>query len=153
MLFRSVESKNLQIQVLGTSFGVRSYRDEDYALTTLEEGCVNINTATSSVTLKPGEQAKLHNNEIIVNKVNTNTFTAWRHGKYIFINEPLGDIMKTLARWYDVNIFYTSSKLEQIPFTGELIRYKNIEELLRKFEILEKVKFEIKDNTVTIKEY
>ena len=61
--------------------------------------------------------------------------------------------MKTLARWYDVNIFYTSSKLEQIPFTGELIRYKNIEELLRKFEILEKVKFEIKDNTVTIKEY
>ena len=61
--------------------------------------------------------------------------------------------MKTLARWYDVNIFYTSSKLEQIPFTGELIRYKNIEELLRKFEILEKVKFEIKDNAVTIKEY
>lgn len=148
-----VESKNLQIQVLGTSFGVRSYRDEDYALTTLEEGCVNINTATSSVTLKPGEQAKLHNNEIIVNKVNTNTFTAWRNGKYIFINEPLGDIMKTLARWYDVNVFYTSSKLEQIPFTGELIRYKNIEELLKKFEILEKVKFEIKDNAVTIKEY
>ena len=61
--------------------------------------------------------------------------------------------MKTLARWYDVNVFYTSSKLEQIPFTGELIRYKNIEELLKKFEILEKVKFEIKDNTVTIKEY
>lgn len=148
-----VESKNLQIQVLGTSFGVRAYKDEDYALTTLEKGSVNINTATSSVTLKPGEQAKLHDNEITVNKVNTHTFTAWRHGKYIFINEPLGDIMKTLARWYDVNIFYTSSKLEQIPFTGELIRYKNIEELLRKFEILEKVKFEIKDNTVTIKEY
>lgn len=61
--------------------------------------------------------------------------------------------MKTLARWYDVNVFYTSSKLEQIPFTGELIRYKNIEELLKKFEILEKVKFEIKDNAVTIKEY
>mgnify|MGYP003059477861 CR=1 FL=1 len=46
--------------------------------------------------------------------------------------------MKTLARWYDINIFYTSSKLEQIQFTGELIRYKNIEELLSKFEILEK---------------
>ena len=51
------------------------------------------------------------------------------------------------------NIFYTSSKLEQIQFTGELIRYKNIEELLSKFEILEKVKFEIRNNTVTIKEY
>ena len=56
-------------------------------------------------------------------------------------------------RWYDINIFYTSSKLEQIQFTGELIRYKNIEELLSKFEILEKVKFEIRNNTVTIKEY
>ena len=31
--------------------------------------------------------------------------------------------------------------------------YKNIEELLSKFEILEKVKFEIRNNTVTIKEY
>ena len=148
-----VESKNLQIQVLGTSFGVRAYKDEDYALTTLEEGHVNINTATSSVTLKPGEQAKLHDNEITVNKVNTCSYTAWRNGKYIFINEPLGNIMKTLARWYDINIFYTSSKLEQIQFTGELIRYKNIEELLSKFEILEKVKFEIRNNTVTIKEY
>ena len=61
--------------------------------------------------------------------------------------------MKALARWYDINIFYTSSKLEQIQFTGELIRYKNIEELLSKFEILEKVKFEIRNNTITIKEY
>lgn len=60
--------------------------------------------------------------------------------------------MKTLARWYDINIFYTSSKLEQIQFTGELIRYKNLEELLSKFEILEKVKFEIRNNTITIKE-
>lgn len=109
-----VEAKNLQIQVLGTSFGVRVYKDEDYALTTLEEGQVNIHTATSSVTLKPGEQAKLHDNEITVNKVNTCSYTAWRNGKYIFINEPLGNIMKTLARWYDINIFYTSSKLEQI---------------------------------------
>ena len=148
-----VEAKNLQIQVLGTSFGVRVYKDEDYALTTLEEGQVNIHTATSSVTLKPGEQAKLHDNEITVNKVNTCSYTAWRNGKYIFINEPLGNIMKTLARWYDINIFYTSSKLELIQFTGELIRYKNIEELLSKFEILEKVKFEIRNNTVTIKEY
>ena len=148
-----VEAKNLQIQVLGTSFGVRVYKDEDYALTTLEEGQVNIHTATSSVTLKPGEQAKLHDNEITVNKVNTCSYTAWRNGKYIFINEPLGNIMKTLARWYDINIFYTSSKLEQIQFTGELIRYKNIEELLSKFEILEKVKFEIRNNTITIKEY
>ena len=148
-----VEAKNLQIQVLGTSFGVRVYKDEDYALTTLEEGQVNIHTATSSVTLKPGEQAKLHDNEITVNKVNTCSYTAWRNGKYIFINESLGNIMKTLARWYDINIFYTSSKLEQIQFTGELIRYKNIEELLSKFEILEKVKFEIRNNTITIKEY
>ena len=31
--------------------------------------------------------------------------------------------------------------------------YKNIEELLSKFEILEKVKFEIRNNTITIKEY
>ena len=148
-----VEAKNLLIQVLGTSFGVRVYKDEDYALTTLEEGQVNIHTATSSVTLKPGEQAKLHDNEITVNKVNTCSYTAWRNGKYIFINESLGNIMKTLARWYDINIFYTSSKLEQIQFTGELIRYKNIEELLSKFEILEKVKFEIRNNTITIKEY
>ena len=54
---------------------------------------------------------------------------------------------------FRINIFYTSSKLEQIQFTGELIRYKNIEELLSKFEILEKVKFEIRNNTITIKEY
>ena len=43
--------------------------------------------------------------------------------------------------------------LEQIIGNDSYRNYKNIEELLSKFEILEKVKFEIRNNTVTIKEY
>ncbi len=148
-----VESGNLQIQVLGTSFCVRAYKDENYALTTLEKGQVNIHSGTHTISLAPGEQAKLENKKLTVHQVNTQTYTSWKNGKYIFINESLENIMTTLARWYDFYIFYSSPQLRHIQFTGELIRYKNIEELLNKFEVLEKVKFEIKNDTITIKEY
>lgn len=142
-----------RIQVLGTSFGVRAYENEGVVLTTLEEGQVSVSVGERHVVLRPGEQAEMIDGNLDVKRVNTSLYTAWRTGKYIFIDQSLGSIMTTLSRWYDVHVFYASPGLEQIRFTGELTRYGEIEELLRKFEILEKVKFDIKDKTVIISQY
>ena len=61
--------------------------------------------------------------------------------------------MSTLSRWYDMTVFYTSADLENIQFTGELVRYADIRELLNKFEVLEKVKFDIKNKTLIVNRY
>lgn len=148
-----VESADQEVRVLGTSFAVQAYPDERAVLTTLEEGWVNVQSGDTRVVLNPGEQSIVQDDTIVVKEVNTRPFTAWREGKFIFINKPLCEIMLTLSRWYDINVFYSSVDLGDIKFTGELIRYSDIEELLRKFEVLEKVRFNVKGKIVVVEKY
>lgn len=148
-----VKSGEQRVRVLGTSFAVQAYDDGTPLLTTLEEGSVEVAYENRRVVLVPGQQSALSNDTLSVYKVNTFEYTAWRNGVFIFVDMPLLQIMNTLSKWYNINIFYASSDLGNIRFTGELRRYADIEELLRKFEVLEKVKFQINSRTVIISEY
>ena len=148
-----VMSEGQTIRVLGTSFAVRNYENEERVLTTLEEGRVRVSTREQNVELRPGNQAVLTDGRLAVKEVNTSEYTAWHKGKYVFVDKPLGEIMSTLSRWYDMTVFYTSADLENIQFTGELVRYADIRELLNKFEVLEKVKFDIKNKTLIVNRY
>ncbi|MEG2556753.1 MAG: DUF4974 domain-containing protein [Odoribacter sp.] len=148
-----VETEKQQLTVLGTSFCVRAYEDEHRVVTTLESGKVNISAYDKQMTLLPGFQSKVMDERIVMEKVNTSLYTAWHKGRFIFIDQSLEDILTTLSRWYNVSIFYTSSELEKLCFTGELQRYEDIRELLEKIEVLEKVKFEIKGRTIVVSRY
>ena len=119
-----VKTEQQNLRVLGTSFAIRAYANESVILTTLETG-----------------------------KVNTTLFTAWHKGIFIFQDQPLENILNTLARWYNIDIFYTNENLKDIHFTGELKRYDRIQDFLCKLEILEKVRFTIKGRTVTVSTY
>ena len=103
--------------------------------------------------LTPGEQSCLKGGNLTVAKVNTALFTAWHKGIFIFQDQPLENILNTLARWYNIDIFYTNENLQNIHFTGELKRYDRIQDFLCKLEILEKVRFTIKGRTVTVSTY
>ena len=103
--------------------------------------------------LNPGEQSCLKDGNLTVAKVNTTLFTAWHKGIFIFQDQPLENILNTLARWYNIDIFYTNENLKDIHFTGELKRYDRIQDFLCKLEILEKVRFTIKGRTVTVSTY
>ena len=148
-----VTSGEQRVRVLGTSFAVQAYDDGTPLLTTLEEGSIEVVYEGKRVVLVPGEQALVGDDTMSVREVNTFEYTAWRNGVFIFVDMPLVQIMNTLSKWYNINIFYASSNLGNIRFTGELRRYADIEELLHKFEVLEKVKFQINNRTVIISEY
>ncbi|WP_099290358.1 FecR family protein [Butyricimonas sp. Marseille-P3923] len=148
-----VKSGKQRVRVLGTSFAVQAYEDGTPSLTTLEKGCVEVIYERERVVLEPGEQSLVKDEEVVVREVNTFEYTAWRNGVFIFVDMPLVQIMNTLSKWYNINVFYASSSLGDIRFTGELRRYADIEELLHKFEVLEKVKFQINNRTVIISEY
>ena len=148
-----VESRNQAVKVLGTSFSVRAYQGEPEIYTTLEKGRVSVQTAFGEVVLSPGEQAVVKGDKLEVREVNTAIYTAWRKGKFVFIDQSLETILSTLSRWYDVEILYEYPALQQIRFTGELTRYADIEVLLEKIEIIEKVRFTVKERAVTVTAY
>ena len=54
-------------------------------------------------------------------------------------------IMKTLSRWYNVEVVFEDSTLKVLEFSGNLDKFTNIQEFLSLFELGVNVKFEIKD--------
>ncbi|MCK9181074.1 MAG: DUF4974 domain-containing protein, partial [Bacteroides sp.] len=84
--------------------------------------------------------------------VNVNNIISWKDGFYYFDNITLEEMMNTLSRWYDINVFYENSYLKNLHFTGDLKRYNNIQVFLEFLEEGGDVKFKIKDKTIIISE-
>jgi len=153
-----INSGNMDVRVLGTSFNVYAYPDEMEFVTTLVDGSVQVdlideerNTLASEI-LAPGRQAVLGLSaiEIEVNEVNTSFYTSWMRGKIEFNNEDLDLVMKRLARWYDFNYRFDRKEAMQYHFTARLDREAPISSILEMIEMTTDVKFEFRGGTIVI---
>ena len=66
------------------------------------------------------------------------------------INTVFEEIMNTLARWYDVEVFYVNNDLKNLHFTGHLKRYDQITTILKAIESAVNVKFSVKGRTISV---
>ena len=102
-----VHLKESNVTVLGTSFNIKAYGDEDYIYTTLVEGKVRFTSEKEheEVTLRPGMQSVLNlkSGKTELKEVEVEQFTAWRQGRFVFPSTTLGDLMCQLKRWYDIS--------------------------------------------------
>ncbi|MCK0125236.1 FecR family protein [Gelidibacter sp. F2691] len=143
-----------EVEVLGTEFNIKAYNDEYQIYTTLVEGSVNIAVAEKKQLLRPGEQSILHTNtkQMTKHTVNVDYDVAWVRGYFNFKNKPLGEIMKVLSRWYDVDITFETDKLENLQFSGLLNRRQNIKDILDGIKNTTFINaYEIKNNEIIIK--
>ena len=147
-----VSTDNMDIEVLGTSFNVMAYSNDNLVTTTLIEGSVKVKTKRNQIKLKPGEQVRLDRDQNTLESlaVNTVLYTSWMDGKYIFEYENLESVMTKLSRWYDKEIFYLNPGVKEIHFSGTLHKYNTIRETLNIISLTTKVKFEINENTVLV---
>ena len=148
-----VKTDNIEIKVLGTSFNVSSYFDEPGIYTTLVQGSIAlIRKGKPERIIVPGEQARYDKNNGTLNlfKVDTNEFTAWKEGLFYFKDLPLEEILRKIARWYDLKIFYTNQEAKNLIFSGKLPIYSSVEDVLRKFELSGEVQFKLRNRTLTV---
>jgi len=142
-----VESEGQVVEVLGTHFNINTYKDEETVKTTLLEGSIKINQNT---VLKPGEQAALNNNKIVIQQVDPESIIAWQRGKFVFVDEELGTIMKKIARWYDVEIRYEDADIEKETFWGSISSFENVSDVLKMLELTKKVHFKIEGRRIIV---
>ena len=141
------------VEVLGTSFNVRDYEDEREVVTTLETGKVMYVSGNTreKVTLNPGYQVlEKESSPVEVRKVDPLQYTGWREGKYVFEDVALEDIMRTLCRWYDIDVVYANPAVKKFHFTGDLERYESISIFLSFIETGGDVKFKTEGKTIII---
>ncbi|OKZ21480.1 MAG: hypothetical protein BHV81_00075 [Butyricimonas synergistica] len=147
-----VEMTNLDVEVLGTSFNVRDYADEDYVEATLVSGKIKVNAGEESCILEPNYQAVLDkkNNTLETKEVDVSEFVDWKSGKLNVRNKRLEDILNRLSKWYDVYVFYVNEEAKDIRFYANIDRYSDMNELLDKFEKTGQVEFRVKGNVINV---
>ena len=135
------------VEVMGTSFDVMAYLDENFE-TTLVEGSVKVRNLKNQVAiLKPGQQSVItSSNELSVNEVNTNLSTSWKEGKLIFVKEPFQNVAKALERWYNVKIELQGEKLKKLGYTGT-IEMESFGEVLELINVTTPITYKFDKNT------
>ncbi|WP_343673824.1 FecR domain-containing protein [Chitinophaga sp.] len=117
-----------EIAVLGTSFNINAYTDESAINTTLIDGAVKI----QNTLLRPGQTAQLNTALTIVN-ADVEKVTAWKNGIFNFEGESLQEVMRQLARWYDIEVVYAPN-VPNIIFGGKMSKDVPLAGLLRGLE-------------------
>ena len=147
-----VKAKGQITKDIGTEFNINAYPDEPAIKTTLLEGSVKVSRNNQFITLQPGQQAVVQANttSIKVNAVDTDEAFAWKNGKFLFSGTPLGNIMRQLSRWYDVDVVYQDEALKAKPFSAISTRFTNVSQVLHDLELTGDVKFKIEGKTIRV---
>ncbi|SEN42960.1 FecR family protein [bacterium A37T11] len=146
-----VHTNHQTITVLGTKFIVTAYADENVQTTTLVSGAVKVNgPRREALMLSPGEQGLLIGDQLTKVNVDIKNEIAWTQGIFSFKKEPLENIMKKLARWYDVDVTFENQALKQITFEGSLERSSSMHTVLRLFEHTGEAHFRIAGRRVSV---
>jgi len=141
-----------EVEVLGTHFNISSYDDEPDVNITLLQGKVRVKALSTgkSVIIDPGQQAQLYYDGVInINRnADTEQAVAWANGAFNFNNADLGNVLRQLSRWYDLDIVYEGA-LPKRQFGGEIQRDLKLTQVLK---ILERnqVKCRLEGNKLTI---
>jgi transmembrane sensor len=137
-----------EIQVLGTHFNVCAYPDEGAYVTTLLEGSIRISTGHQTKTLVPGDQALVKQN-IQLSNGEVYASVAWKNDVFYFIDQPIENVMRTLRRWYNVEIIYQGA-IPKIGFWAQISRQKKLSEVLDVLEQTNGVHFKIEGRRVIV---
>ncbi|GAA3605052.1 FecR domain-containing protein [Flavivirga amylovorans] len=149
-----VYHKDQEVQVLGTEFNIKAYKDEVNVYTTLVEGKVAVSYLDQSQNLNPGQQAALYTvqNKLEISNVNAIREIAWINGEFMLEHKTLTEIMQVLSRWYDMDVIFETEKLRDVRFVGVLGKDQSIIEILetiKNFGVI--TNYEINNKTITLK--
>ena len=148
-----VNINGMKIEVLGTSFNVKAYNDENEIAATLVEGKIKLNAEESDDEwiLTPDQQAvfEKETNQVTVQEVDVQQFIGWKNGVFYFTDQPVEDIMITLSRWYDFDYVFEKEELKSIRFEGGLNKYENINPILDIMQSTGKLEYKIEGKKIT----
>ncbi len=174
-----VKSGNMRIRVLGTTFNVKAYPEENNMETSLIKGSVEItirDRPDDIYILKPNEKLvvstegtarkpegnnygkSLLNEEsdmVTLRKVDYKPAeklfmeTAWVDNKLVFQSEKFGVLALRMERWYGVRIEFRNRLREELMFTG-IFTSENIQQALTAMSVVHPFKFSMEHDIIYI---
>jgi transmembrane sensor len=115
-----INALNSTIKVLGTSFNLSAYPEENYVELVLSKGKVEFFNKENKekVFLYPSERIVLEDGKINKSVIDTTKYNGWTKGKLIFRGDPMGEVARRIMRWYNVDIVLADKEVENYLFRG-----------------------------------
>lgn len=133
------------IQVVGTSFNVQNYSDDNKITVCLDEGKINMHfVSDKEVPLQSGQRIvydKKHNVYEVMSGDNVRYLSLWKENIIAFKDAPLSEVIIKLQRWYNVK-FEVDKNISQdllITLTSDQTILENV---LLDLEKITPLKFE-----------
>ena len=149
-----VQSADIQTRVLGTSFNIHAFPDDGLHEIAVRSGTVSLtfgDNPSTEIRLVKGEQ--LHYapslQEWTKSDIDPENVGVWTKGYLYFDNEPIENVLKTLSRWYGIDIEVEGGGVSDCRIT---LKQQN-ESLTNILEILKYttgINYEFKENKVVI---
>ena len=77
--------------------------------------------------------------------------TSWIDGYFLFDNRSLEYIMRELARWYDIEVFFVDSDKQNEYYSFEIERSSSLKQVMNILEKTRTLDIELKGRTVIIR--
>lgn len=120
-----VSTKDITTKVLGTSFSIRSYPEDNQAVVAVRSGKVSVTEAgafeeQADVILEPNEYANYSfANRQFTTGEGITAYTAWNSGILLYNDKELGEVAYQLERWYGVDIHFENETIKTCVVRGE----------------------------------
>lgn len=128
-----VQARECEVRVLGTTFNISSYEEENAVVTTLVNGKVAYSVGQDQGELAPGEQCVYDRDKKTtkVRQVDVNQYISWKNGLFVFDHIRMEELAKQISRWYDVNVVFPDPVAREVSFTGAMERYQPVSYIIR----------------------
>lgn len=134
-----VDTRDLQVRVLGTTFNISAYDNSDVIETTLLEGSVQVTSKLrqgKTITIKPNEKVTLckKDGRMWAEATEVEYETAWVKGDLVFRSATFIQVVQCIERRYGLNINVVHGNISTDRFTGTIQEkdIRNVLQLLQK---------------------
>jgi ferric-dicitrate binding protein FerR (iron transport regulator) len=117
-----LKTRQIEIQVTGTSFNVTAYDGAASQEVVLVEGSVSVKVKGKSrekTALHPGQMFSLTGEEATVRTVDATGYISWKDGYFLSKYDKLSLILNRLSHYYGIDIRY-GTEVGEMKFTGKL---------------------------------
>ncbi|MHC1779155.1 MAG: FecR family protein [Bacteroidales bacterium] len=147
----TVKTRFSRITVLGTRFNVYDKAGED-ASVTLESGSLMVECSNLINKISSGEQLNYSNDNktIVIKEVDTQIYTLWKDGYFVFDNVSFKDILRELSMWYGIEYSIDDYNLQNKIIYAIVKKYQTIDTVMQKLERTVKFTYKIDDERVRV---
>lgn len=136
-----VKTQRFDVRVLGTSFDVKSYADDEIISVSVESGKVQVDMPDAMMRLGAHEQVLINTvSEGYVKRYEETLVAAWVKGGLYFNSTPIRDVAKELERVYNCRITFASGQRFDNLISGEHDN-KDLESVLKSIEYISHIKY------------